>query len=1618
MLLYSEVRTYSYSGGTIALLATTTTANLLTSIATPTSCLSIDFLNDIDIYKFSPSFLYVLVYCTKSASRRSVGIILNEQTLAYHNVHQPGNAYVFFQVTIARATTSPNEVLTFSAIDFRYEYDITGVTSFTSPTFYSTITTYIATNDANMGLLKTVLLPANVKGGGRWLASSSFAQQAFTYYNVAVFLRYKPLPSYSLMRSTYTAELQGPTYTALDNINGDLSSDRVMLGVNFMYIWFAGGSTSELHADDLGGGIIYQTADNSVIVTDCESTLFNVSKNDCFMSPSTPDFSVSDDCLVTNCAECNFFNDSQCKICSSGYLLSTDLSTCIYICNPSYSLLGSCISKCPIEYFHFDGPLNNCASAVECSATFNGFILGDKCVTSCPPGGTVNASNYCVAPAGSAAEATSTAAYVTKCPGGELFWEHYQQCTTVALLPTATYTTTATTIYCDGATHFYDIDSHRCLTTCGLYQGTSPTMGKFCASGATCTTTLAWFTDITVTPNICVASCTALQWTNLVDKSCRTSCPGGTLLVISAKTCVGSCPGSTYLLSANSSCLTSAECTTAFSNTGKMTPSTTICSAVCAGGLYLHSSSSSCLTSAECLAVSSGNGRLTPSTMTCTTICAGGLYFDSTTSSCLTSSECLAAFSGSGKTSPSLMTCSAACGASLYLLPASSSCLTLTACLSSFSNLGLITPTTMTCAATCTIGTYLLTTSSSCLTSSECLAVLPASGGSLISEADSKCVSTCNPGDYLLLSTSQCLAAAICKATFSNTGLLSEVDKRCVATCGVNQYKNPTTSQCLTSAECQASHFGVGLMSENDRQCVAACSGSQYLEVSSKQCLLPAECWSISKLISPTSKLCEAACTASEYRDPASQYCYTAAECTALGLSPVVIPGNNLCQVPVGSPTPAPSTVPSCATSEYFEAVSATCITNLQCNSLAKNIENSTRVCIDPCPATFPVAFSGECWAHCPRILEESDGSCVGKCPESATEDGRYCRRELLASFLTSAETAKDILIVKILVKFTNHEKVIISNLKGDLQGTIGSVCLIREGKDKAPLCDLIVQKAVYEDKELVLKVQYSSSPQPAYRSVQVVFKGAVYITADSFRSYFGEQTVSGLINRHPLGNNDSGHNAQSSFIKPAASSGGALAAASVAAAPFIMAGSIDLRLASVFCLVAQTYAKLTLLTYMNFTVEATGLTDIYYQTFKEFWDQYNDRLIGWAFGSETLQELGQNVCDSGFEKFCFLKVADNFWLSKLLDFLILGANYLLMFLLYLVLSALKMEKWKTAVKKNIKEILIFTFLIDNNLTFIFNLLLNMSIHIYRDPLLSAIKVAGFLLLAPYVVFYCLFPFRNNVKVRRFFEVVHATFGRVTQVFSPLAKKDRAEEFTTVFLVHDLSFCVCLMISKFAGMVQPLLWAAFEIGFLVFILKRRFLANTALLIRQIVAEVMFLLLVTAMAATHFEGTNSYALTAVILGASMLLLWLDITFCVCYTIFQVIKFLKERRKKVTAISPLGEEDLKGTAQNLEPGKAIHLQGKKNRDARIIQVDQINPHRFMSKKELLRLFELPASTEKKEEKIFPAQKEAPLLTSPSPNARLRDRFKLLKASSKSPSKSNGGFGILLTGNKETK
>jgi len=579
-ILYSdkiEMYTYTIAAPPVFTLAATKTISQLFSDISPLSggALSIGTMFDITTLLLTPPYNLAVSLSIQAtvSTYKSIAVLLDSTTLSL-----VPNSYVVVSTTALHPVIS-------TVVD-----QSTGLDAL-----------YLDTTDVNIKLSWT---------GTGWSVGGLVDQHDVadnTYWDAKSFYRYTRKPYYSKTTPTFNPTTKNSFSTVFfgymydlycrdsvqgnrDYINKDYMHKNRMTSLdhirgNSSFIAFIisrysidrldrlhplGTKESVIESGFIMTGVPYQIANNSIFVTDGEDNLYHFSYEDCFENPTIGTYQwISAPCDVANCLYCNFFNSNQCRKCKSGYYVD-NLGQCSAIC-PNYLLNSQfCVVNCPLEYYMLPSTApKQCITASACQAGGK-FILGDRCITtSCPATYyTTNSSGYCIpiSPSTAAVYNDDTIS-VTICPAGTYYFYHYRQCTPIANLPTAGFNTVAPSgatpgyIYCDSSLwYFYDLVSQRCIQSCGLYQGTHPTMGMFCSSAPACQS-IGYYSDAfsAVPKLLCSPSCPPALWTDMTTSSCVVSCPPLPILTVpSVRQCVSSCSLGFY--TSPTQCLTKSEC--------------------------------------------------------------------------------------------------------------------------------------------------------------------------------------------------------------------------------------------------------------------------------------------------------------------------------------------------------------------------------------------------------------------------------------------------------------------------------------------------------------------------------------------------------------------------------------------------------------------------------------------------------------------------------------------------------------------------------------------------------------------------------------------------------------------------------------------------------------------------------------------------------------------------------------------------------------------------------------------------------------------------------------------------------------------------------------------------
>ena len=515
-------------------------------------------------------------------------------------------------------------------------------------------------------------------------------------------------------------------------------------------------SSSKLTSMDSIFGIPYQTVDDSLYITAGHSYHIKVNKPSCFNSGSNPIeniFVKSCTTITPYCLSCNFV-DEKCEVCITGYVLSPTQTCILETCSSEQQFRSSppnslCVKTCPIEQYKYVSPTaptgeNLCVTADDCIATYNYRTFGDRCVPEVCPAGTTDVASHCVLSLPTNAFNDATPTIETICPLGKKYWEHFKQCTDPAKLPTVNYQQTASIIYCDSSTHYFDYTSRSCTLSCSGYIGFDPTVGKYCVSATDCTSGTVWnnYLERTLSPFECVTDCASRSlWKH-----------------VQASECVVECPLNTFKQQSTLSCLTKAECT-ALSWMTYPSLSTCVAVAQCDATFYWDPTNSQCLTASECIGQ---NYLLSTNPLQCLASCPANTYLHAPTNTCLTSSQCLSI-------------------ASVQLIQAAPSiCFQVQDCLQQGKK---IISSSKVCQLACDASLYLEQTSSYCYTTTECNSL-----GLFTLDLNSSCIEAC-PSSAKYQQNGKCVSS--CAAT----EYIEEFNNTCVSQC--RYHTSADNSRCL-----------------------------------------------------------------------------------------------------------------------------------------------------------------------------------------------------------------------------------------------------------------------------------------------------------------------------------------------------------------------------------------------------------------------------------------------------------------------------------------------------------------------------------------------------------------------------------------------------------------------------------------------------------------------------------------------------------------------------------------------------------------------------------------------------------------------------------------------------
>jgi len=357
----------------------------------------------------------------------------------------------------------------------------------------------------------------------------------------------------------------------------------------------------------------------------------------------------------------------------------------------------------------------------------------------------------------------------------------------------------------------------------------------------------------------------------------------------------------------------------------------------------------------------------------------------------------------------------------------------------------------------------------------------------------------------------------------------------------------------------------------------------------------------------------------------------------------------------------------------------------------------------------------------------------------------------------------------------------------------------------------------------------------------------------------------------------------------------GSIQAVSKLVTPILMTSFFDLRSGSLFCMVAQTYTKLTLMTYLSFTLpNSDNWTTRYYTVFKEFLDEANESFLLLFLSPNTVSENKRYVCAAGFHKLCFLTVEDNFFLANFLSLVGFILQFILIALFALVCGLIRAYKWRDFLLRKLRNVMFFAFLLEKDLDFWASLLLNGHILVFSLLPLAISKALGLAVLCLYLFSLGSLLWWSEKRGRRCLTPARQVVDRWRGMMEEVVQQEYGEAFIKLYVVHNFLMSLCIVTGTFVSPVQMYLWAGVELLLTVLLLKFRVFKEKLMNIRQCIIESLFLILSIAMALTFVISPSlNIPLPAIIFIISAIILCLDILFIIFIFIRQSILHLKRK-----------------------------------------------------------------------------------------------------------------------------
>jgi len=259
----------------------------------------------------------------------------------------------------------------------------------------------------------------------------------------------------------------------------------------------------------------------------------------------------------------------------------------------------------------------------------------------------------------------------------------------------------------------------------------------------------------------------------------------------------------------------------------------------------------------------------------------------------------------------------------------------------------------------------------------------------------------------------------------------------------------------------------------------------------------------------------------------------------------------------------------------------------------------------------------------------------------------------------------------------------------------------------------------------------------------------------------------------------------------------------------------------------------------------------------------------------------------------------------------------LILGLVVLVAWLLRNKKLKEKVYHTLKNDIFYAFMLEENLGFMFSLVLNAHIMIFDVVTLSILKFVALVILLVYMCWFGSILILRDQKKNPFNNAKHL-HEKWTYILSETVEEKYSENFLRLNIVHDILMAFCIVSGTFASPVQMYLWAGVELLLTVLLLKFRVFKDRLMQVRQIVVESVFAMLCIVMAIVATTQRTDVIYSMIIYITYFCVMCFEVLLMIATFVraiyFFVKKIIDARRNKVKNQQELKSAELKSSTDN--------------------------------------------------------------------------------------------------------